>query len=75
MDREEEIIRDCYFGDLNDQLFQFSLPEDLPPATEAEKKDILYRVHTKNKKLFGNIACTNQKNRHADTHWCIASHI
>ena len=34
----EEFIRDCYFGDLNDQLFQFSLPEDLPPATEAEKK-------------------------------------
>lgn len=34
----EEFIRDCYFGDLNDQLFQFSLPEDLPPATETEKE-------------------------------------
>lgn len=36
----EEFIRDCYFGDLNDQLFQFSLPEDLPPATEDEKKGL-----------------------------------
>ena len=36
----EEFIRDCYFGNLNDQLFQFSLPEDLPPATEAEKKTL-----------------------------------
>lgn len=34
----EDFIRECFFGDLNDELFQFHLPEDLPPATEEEKK-------------------------------------
>lgn len=34
----EDFIRQCFFGDLNDELFQFHLPEDLPPASEEEKK-------------------------------------
>ena len=34
----EDFIRECFFGDLNDELFQFHLPEDLPVATEEEKK-------------------------------------
>lgn len=34
----EEFIRECFFGDLNDELFHFDLPEDLPPATAEEKK-------------------------------------
>ena len=36
----EDFIRECFFGDLNDELFQFHLPEDLPVATEEEKKEL-----------------------------------
>ena len=33
----EEFIRECFFGDLNEELFQFDVPKDLPPATPEEK--------------------------------------
>ena len=36
----EEFIRDCFFGDLNDELFQFHLPEDLPAASDDEKTEL-----------------------------------
>ncbi len=38
----EDFIRECFFGDLNDELFQFHLPEDLPVATEKEEKKALF---------------------------------
>lgn len=33
----EEFIRECFFGSLNEELFRFELPNDLPPATQEEK--------------------------------------
>jgi len=32
----EDFIRDCFFGNLNDALFRFDVPQDLPPATTEE---------------------------------------
>jgi hypothetical protein len=36
----EEFIRECFFGGLNDELFRFDLPNDLPPATQEEKNSL-----------------------------------
>lgn len=39
----EAFIRECFFGDLQDELFYFDIPEDLPAATAAER-DTLFRT-------------------------------
>ncbi len=33
----EEFIRECFFGSINEDLFLFDLPQDLPPAPREEK--------------------------------------
>lgn len=38
----EEIIRDCYYSRLEDALRSVSIPQDLPPATPAEIKQLCH---------------------------------
>ena len=57
----EEFIRECFFGDLNDELFQFNLPEDLPPATEAEKKALFADFITKTRNHFDTLPAQTRK--------------
>lgn len=57
----EEFIRECFFGDLNDELFRFNLPEDLPPATEAEKKELFKAFITKTRNHFDTLPAQARK--------------
>ncbi len=57
----EEFIRECFFGDLNDELFHFNIPEDLPPATEAEKKALFTAFITKTRAHFDTLPAQTRK--------------
>ena len=57
----EEFIRECFFGDLNDELFHFNIPEDLPPATEAEKKELFQAFITKTRNHFDTLPAQTRK--------------
>lgn len=57
----EEFIRECFFGDLNDELFHFNIPEDLPPATEAEKKELFKAFITKTRNHFDTLPAPTRK--------------
>ena len=45
----EQFIRNCFFGDLNDELFHFDVPENLPMATDSEKNALFdaFLSHTR----------------------------
>lgn len=57
----EEFIRECFFGDLNDELFHFNIPDDLPPATEAEKKALFTAFITKTRNHFDTLPAQTRK--------------
>lgn len=57
----EEFIRECFFGDLNDELFQFDLPEDLPPATAEEKKALFDAFLAKTRSHFDTLPVQTRK--------------
>ena len=57
----EEFIRECFFGDLNDELFRFHLPEDLPPAAEAEKKALFDTFIEKTRNHFDTLPAQTRK--------------
>ncbi|MDO4531706.1 MAG: hypothetical protein Q4C06_06965 [Bacillota bacterium] len=57
----EEFIRECFFGDLNDELFRFHIPEDLPPATEEEKKTLFQAFITKTRNHFDTLPAQTRK--------------
>lgn len=57
----EEFIRDCFFGDLNDELFRFDLPENLPPATEAEKRELFEDFIEKTRNTFETLPAQTRK--------------
>lgn len=57
----EEFIRDCYFGDLQDALFTDTLPDDLPPATEEEKKALFTAFLQKTRAHFDTLPARTRK--------------
>ncbi len=57
----EEFIRECFFGDLNDELFHFDLPEDLPPATAEEKKALFEAFIAKTRNHFDTLPVQTRK--------------
>ena len=57
----EEFIRECFFGDLNDELFQFNLPEDLPAASDAEKKALFSAFIAKTRNTFDTLPVQTRK--------------
>lgn len=57
----EEFIRECFFGDLNDELFHFDLPADLPPASETEKKALFRDFITKTRNHFDTLPVQTRK--------------
>lgn len=57
----EDFIRECFFGDLNDELFQFNLPEDLPPASPAEKKALFNAFLAKTRAYFDTLPAPLRK--------------
>ena len=57
----EEFIRECFFGDLNDELFRFDLPEDLPPATAEEKKALFDTFIAKTRNHFDTLPAQTRK--------------
>ncbi len=57
----EEFIRESFFGDLNDELFHFNIPEDLPPATEAEKKALFHAFIAKTRNHFDTLPAQTRK--------------
>lgn len=57
----EEFIRECFFGDLNDELFHFDLPADLPPASEAEKKALFRDFIAKTRNHFDTLPVQTRK--------------
>lgn len=57
----EEFIRDCFFGDLNDALFRFDVPEDLPPATPAEKDALFTAFLTKTRSHLDTLPVQTRK--------------
>lgn len=57
----EEFIRECYYGDLNDQLFQSRLPEDLPPAQPEDKYMLLHGFLKKTRDYFDTLPAPTRK--------------
>ena len=57
----EEFIRECFFGDLNDELFHFDVPEDLPAATAEEKKALFDAFITKTRNHFDTLPTQTRK--------------
>lgn len=57
----EEFIRECFFDDLQDALFANELPEDLPPATEEEKKALFADFLTKTRSHFDTLPARTRK--------------
>lgn len=57
----EEFIRECFFGDLNDELFHFDLPEDLLPATAEEKKALFDAFIAKTRSHFDTLPAQTRK--------------
>ncbi len=57
----EEFIRDCFFGDLNDELFHFDLSEELPSAAEEEKKALFTAFLAKTRNHFDTLPAQTRK--------------
>ncbi|MDD4842706.1 MAG: hypothetical protein PHU31_00025 [Anaerotignum sp.] len=57
----EEFIRDCFFGDLNDELFRFDFPQDLPLATQEEKNILIDAFIQKTRSSFDTLPIQTRK--------------
>lgn len=57
----EEFIRDCFFGDLNDELFRFDLPKDLPMATKEERQAPFVPFLAKTRSNFDTLPAQTRK--------------
>ncbi|WP_304508318.1 hypothetical protein [Anaerotignum sp.] len=57
----EEFIRDCFFGNLNDELFQFNLPQDLPPVAQKEKNSLIEKFIEKTRNSFDTLPVQTRK--------------
>lgn len=57
----EEFIRECFFGSLNDELFRFDLPQDLPPATQEEKNILFDDFILKTRNSFDTLPVQTRK--------------
>lgn len=57
----EEFIRECFFGTLNDELFRFDLPQDLPPATQEEKNILFDAFIEKTRNSFDTLPVQTRK--------------
>lgn len=57
----EEFIRECFFGGLNDELFHFDVPQDLPPATQEEKNILFDEFIMKTRNSFDTLPVHTRK--------------
>ncbi|KXL52371.1 hypothetical protein CLNEO_23050 [Anaerotignum neopropionicum] len=57
----EDFIRDCFFGNLNDELFRFDLPQDLPLATQEEKNILIDDFIAKTRNSFDTLPVQTRK--------------
>lgn len=57
----EDFIRECFFSDLNDELFHFDVPEDLPAATATEKKALFQAFIEKTRNHFDTLPAQTRK--------------
>ncbi|WMI80337.1 hypothetical protein [Anaerotignum sp. MB30-C6] len=57
----EEFIRECFFGSLNDELFHFDLPGNLPPATQDDKNILFDTFIEKTRNSFETLPVQTRK--------------
>lgn len=57
----EEFIRACFFGSLNEELFRFDLPQDLPPAVQEEKNMLFDDFIAKTRNSFDTLPVQTRK--------------
>lgn len=57
----EEFIRNCFFGNLNDELFRFDIPDTLPMATTEEKNALFGNFITTTKNSFETLPVQTRK--------------